>query len=234
MSLALALLAMATGYLTHIGYFGGPVFTPVPAAAPLRHRVAAVFLSGDFGFRAGLGPMVAGRLAADGMPVIGVNSLTFFRTPRTPPEVEALVADAIRRALLFGHADRVVLIGQSFGADMLHVGLARLPASLREKVALVALVVPGDMVEFRASPSEMFDFRPPDASAVPTASRLDWVPALCIHGAQEPHSLCPLLHQPNMRVMALPGGHQLDWDADRLHAALAAAIGEALDGAHAG
>lgn len=227
----LALLFVAglgfSGWLGHIGYFGGPVFFEVPATAPpaaTTARTAAVLFSGDMGFRVGMGPRVAKKLAADGIPVLGVSSLTFFRHERTPDEVRALIADAARRALAFGHADRLILIGQSFGADMLQVGLTGLPPSLRARVRMVGLVVPTDSVIFRASPSELFNWSTPDAAALPTARQLDWVPTVCIHGAQEDESLCPALTLPNVRQVTLPGGHPLHGDVDAVYGALKAEI----------
>ncbi|NWM24929.1 type IV secretion system protein VirJ, partial [Escherichia coli] len=90
------------------------------------------------------GPDIAKRFAADGVPVVGVSSLAYFRQQRTPAEIQKLIADAARRALAFGKADRLMMIGQSFGSDMMHVGLTGLPQDLRAKVKLVALVVPTD------------------------------------------------------------------------------------------
>lgn len=215
-----AVIAGFAAWLCYIGYFGGSVFTEVPAAAGSRARVAAVLLSGDMGFKVGMGPIIAQRLAADGIPVIGVSSLTFFRHERTPQEVEALIADAARRAMAFGHTGRLIMIGQSFGADMLHVGLATAPARLRAHIAMAAMVVPTDTVFYRASPSELFNWTRPDALALPTARLLDWTPLVCIYGAEETDSLCPRLPQPNARTVALPGGHPLHHDDAALYRAL--------------
>lgn len=224
----LVLLALAAAFLGYIGYFGGPVFTFVPAREPSRRAIAAVLLSGDMGFRIGMGPRIAERLARGGTPVLGVSSLAYFRTRRTPAEAEMLVADAIKRALRATKARRVVLIGQSFGADMLQTGLVALPQELRDRVAMVALVVPGDTVSFRASPSELFDFGPADEPALLTARRLDWVRVLCVYGVEEGNSLCPLLDMPNVWRVALPGGHPLKRDAERLYATLSGAIDRAV------
>lgn len=221
------LLAAFAGWLGYVGYFGGQVFFDLPpgrATPPAARGLAVVILSGDMGFRIGMGPQIAHRFAADGLPVVGVSSLAYFRHQRSPAEVRALVAAAARRALGFGHADRLVLIGQSFGADMLHVGLTGLPPDLRARVKLVALVVPTDTVFFRASPSELFNWSAPDAAALPTARRLTWVPAICIQGAEETDSLCPALRQSNMTRVALPGGHMLHHDADALYRTLRGAI----------
>lgn len=231
---ALSMLLL-TGFLAYLGYFGGPVFTVVPASnsAPTpatKAGLGAVVLSGDMGFHVGMAPGIAKRLAAVGIPVIGVNSLSYFRIRRSPAENEALIADAMHRALAQPRVRRVVLIGQSFGADMLHAGLPALPPSLRENVPLVALVVPGDTIEFRASPAELFSLAAPDAPAMRSARNLDWVPVTCIHGAEEVHSLCPLLTLPNVQTVTLPGGHPLNRDVDRVYETLSRAIREASRG----
>jgi type IV secretory pathway VirJ component len=220
--LGLAVVVLgATAAMAWLGYFGGPLFTDVPTRGPSeRAPFAVVLLSSDIGFKTGIAPDIAARFAADGVPVVGVNMLTYMRRTRTPADVTSLIARAEQRALRLGHTDRVVLVGVSFGADMLHVGLVNLPASLRAKVTRVALIVPEDTVQFRASPNEIFDYWTPTVDATPTARRLTWAPLLCIHGVEEPDSLCPLLKQPNARIVALPGGHPLHRDADAVYATL--------------
>jgi type IV secretory pathway VirJ component len=217
-----ALLGFAA-WLGHIGYFGGDTYfeiPPVSRSSIVPSHTVAVLFSGDMGFRVGMGPKIAVRLAADGVPVLGVSSLVEFRHKHRPAEVSTFIEQSIRRGLAFADANRAILIGQSFGADMLQVGAAGLPAELRSRVQMVALVVPGDTVFFRASPAELFNWARPDAAAMPTARRLTWVPAICIYGREEDDSLCPKLDLPNVQRVALPGGHPLHYDADALYIAL--------------
>jgi type IV secretory pathway VirJ component len=214
-------------FLTYIGYFSPFDFEYIPATetpAPGKADIAAVVVSGDMGLNIGMGGQIAERLAAAGIPVIGVNSLTFFRNKRSPNDVVTLINDATKAALKFGKAKQVILIGQSFGADMLPVGLVGMPAELRAKVRMVGLVVPTDTLYFRASPSEMFNWSKPDGDALPYSRKLTWVPTICIYGAEERASLCPALKQPNVHSVTLPGGHPLHRDADAVLNELSAAI----------
>lgn len=224
MAIVSGVMSLLFGYL---GYIGGSLYasTPVPHSAP-RTRFAAIFLSGDMGFNVGMEPQIATMLAGDGIPVLSINSLTYFRVTRTPAVIERLLADGIRRALADGHADHVVLIGQSFGADMLHVGLASLPPDLRRKVALVALIVPEDTVQFRSSPGEVFSFFEKQHDALITARQLDWVPTVCIYGVDEDSSLCTKIALPRFQSIGLPGGHMLRLDSAAVHRELIAAIGK--------
>jgi type IV secretory pathway VirJ component len=197
-----------------------------------RVPVVALFFSGDLGLRFGMGPHVTQGLAVRGIPVMGVNSPTVFGRHRSRAEVDGLVADAVRGALARAHADRVVLIGQSFGSDVLGTGAARLPADLKSKVAAIVLVVPGQTVFFRADPTSLAYRGTPDAQALDAARTLSWAPLTCIYGARETDSLCPLLAAPVKRI-ALPGGHFLDNDPHRLVATILGALRPVLPGMHA-
>lgn len=227
--IVLAVLTPMLGLLCFLGYmgwFGGPVYRlfPAPVAAPVRQRgTVAVFLSGDSGLNIGMGSRVVQAIADRGVPVLAVNSLTAFASRRTPGETRAMIAETIRRALALPNARRVILIGQSFGADMLQFGVAGMPSDLRPRIVQVILAVPGETLLFKATPGGFLDGAP-DLLALPSARAIDWLPVTCIHGVQEENSLCPLLHGRNVRVVALPGDHYLRHDAG----ALAGAIWQAI------
>ncbi|MDR6787724.1 type IV secretory pathway VirJ component [Sphingomonas sp. BE138] len=209
-ALALGLL----GFVGFLGYFGGPVYRLVPPNAPtagIERGTVVVFLSGDMGINAGMGPRLIAALGARGMPVLAVNSLTAFGTRHTPVQIDGFVAATVVRALRLPGAKRVVLVGQSFGADMLNRGTAHLPPTLRPKVRGVVLLVPGATLLFKASPGGVLDGTP-DASALPSARQITWVPLTCIQGREETHSLCPHLSAPNVTRIVLPGGHFLNYD----------------------
>lgn len=227
-ALALVALLMAAGllldHLDRLGYFGGPLYTLLESAGPPRDGLAVVLLSGDMGFNVGLSPKVGARLARAGYPVLAINSLTFAADGRSPAEVQALVREAMRRALALKGVRRLVLIGHSFGADLLHVGLVGLPQPYRDKVAVVLLEVPTDSIYLNAGFREYFELGTPDLPPLASANRLDWVPVTCIYGREETTSLCPIFKLPNVRTVALPGGHKLNRDDAALFATASDAI----------
>lgn len=226
-----ALLTAVLLFLWHIGYIGGALFDVMPAtrSVPLPRRAVALYLSGDMGFHAGLGPDVAERLTGRGIAVVAENSLHFFRARRTPEEAGAMIAEGLRRALRIDPHARLLLLGQSFGADVIAPSLPYVPLALRRRIAFIGLIVPGATRQWRASPSEIFSFSEPEEDSTTAAHRLSWAPLLCIYGAQERASLCPSLGQPNAVRVQLPGGHALSHDADAVSGALLHAIDRVLD-----
>lgn len=224
LSLLVLAAALAAAFYLYAGYYTGPLYRDLPVAHADPARPAIVILSGDMGNRLGMAPRIAARLNDRGYAVVTVNSLTYFSPRRTPAEVTALLEGTMARAMRLGRTDRVVLIGQSFGADMIHAGLAGLPPAQRRPIKSVVLVVPGKDIIFRASPIELAGLEIPDQRALPTASRLTWVPVTCIRGADEDNSLCPELAMPNVWRIVLPGGHKLNSDDGALEAAILPAI----------
>lgn len=231
--LAKTMLALCGAILLsfwYLGYVGGHLFDVLPAkvGSKAEQRAVALYLSGDMGFHAGLGPAIADRLTEHGIPVVAENSLHFFRVRRTPEQTGAMIADGLRRAIAIDPKARLLLLGQSFGADVIAPSLPYVPNALRRRIAFVGLVVPGGTREWRASPSEIFSIGEPEEDAALAGQRLSWVPLLCIHGAEERSSLCPSLHQRNATAVRLPGGHELHHDADAASAILLRAIDKAL------
>lgn len=224
------LLAAALLFLWHIGYIGGRSFDVMPArpGASPPTRAVALYLSGDMGFFAGLGPEMADRLNRHGITVVAENSLHFFRTRRTPEEAGAMIADGLRRALAIDPDARLLLLGQSYGADVIAPSLPYIPFSLRRRIAFIGLIVPGATRQWRASPTEIFSFWEPEEDSRTAAQRLSWAPLLCIYGAEEPASLCPSLRQPNAVRVQMPGGHALAHDPDAVGAVLLHAIDQVL------
>lgn len=214
------------------GYFDRD---PINFFAPRgpRRPVAALYFSGDSGLRFGMGPYAAKALAQRGIAVTGFSSPAWFGVHRTREEVNAAVADAIRQALARTGGDKLVVIGQSYGADILQTGLAALPADLRPRIAAVVLVVPGETVFFRADPLGLEYRGTPDSLGVNTVNAITWAPLTCIYGAAETDSLCPLVRLPHATIIRMPGGHFLDHDSDRLVGHVIEAIRRAVPAAFA-
>ena len=177
---------------------------------------AVVILSSDTGFHSGLSRALAERIAGKHLHLVGVNSLHFAWRTQDPDKIRDLLQTAILRALDDGHARKVIVIGQSYGADLVHLGAASLSDAIRRKIAAIILVGPTSDIYYQIGPREYFGWGTPDAQAIDTARQIDWTPVTCIYGREERNSICPLMRGRNVRRVPLPGDHDLHGDADLL------------------
>ncbi|MFS0772795.1 AcvB/VirJ family lysyl-phosphatidylglycerol hydrolase [Sphingomonas sp. 1P08PE] len=210
-----AVVAALAAWIAIGGYLDRDPIDFFAATGP-RKPVAALYFSGDSGLRFGMGPYAAKALAEHGIAVTGFSSPAYFSVHRTRAEVNAAVAGAIREALARTGGERLVVIGQSYGADILQTGLAALPADLRPRIVAVVLVVPGEGAFFRADPLGLEYRGTPDSLGVNTVNAITWAPLTCIYGVAETDSLCPAVRLPRATIVRMPGGHFLDHDSDGL------------------
>lgn len=177
--------------------------------------VSVLFFSGDSGMR-GMGPYVTEHLAAAGVDTTAISTSTIFRFGVDRATLDRVVAAAVAFAERQAHGRRLVVMGQSYGADVLQTGLADLPAALRPGIARVVLIVPGTGTYYRPDPTGIAYHFAPDSRSIVTASTLRWVPLSCIFGREDDDDLCALLDLPKSTRIGLPGDHYLDHDKPRL------------------
>ena len=179
----------------------------------------ALLLTGDGGW-AGLDQELAARLAASGVPTVGLNSLKYFWKQRTPDETAQDVARIVRHYLSAWNKQRVLLVGYSFGADVLPFVVNRLPPDLRAKVASVSLLGIDGNASFEVSISDWVGANEAGPQTRPEVARIAGLPVLCLYGEGEKDSICPGLAEPRIRREQIGTGHHFGGEyatlADRI------------------
>jgi type IV secretory pathway VirJ component len=161
---------------------------------------------------AGLDQDVAAALSAKGIPVVGLDSLRYYWTARTPDGVAADTDRLIRYYLGHFGKQRVLLIGYSQGADVLPFAVNRLPQATRARVALTAVMGMSEHALFEFHLSGWISDDNSGPATLPEINRIEGLPVLCIYGADESDSLCPKLDPKKFDVVKLKGGHHFDGD----------------------
>jgi type IV secretory pathway VirJ component len=180
----------------------------------VRAKVAgptfAVLLSGDGGW-AGLDKKVAAALADKGIDVVGLDSLRYFWTERTPQGLAADLDRIVRYYAAQWRRTGVVLIGYSQGADVLPFALNRLPPASRQLVTHAVLMGLGQKASFEFHVGNWLSDDDPDALPIyPEAVKLQPRKTLCVYGADEKGSLCPQLAPASVQAHPMKGGHHFD------------------------
>lgn len=183
----------------------------VPVEQP--GRTFAVIVSGDGGW-ASIDKSLADSLASAGIPTVGLDALHYFWTRRTADEMGRDLTAIVQHYRAAWHRDRVLLIGYSRGADVLPFMASRLPADLRDHVALVALLGAEHGIEFEFRVSDWLPGSMQDAThkVLPEVEKLTGYRVLCIYGADEPAPLCPDLDAARFTVHRMTGGHHFGGD----------------------
>ncbi|HSD74883.1 MAG TPA: AcvB/VirJ family lysyl-phosphatidylglycerol hydrolase [Steroidobacteraceae bacterium] len=184
-------------------------------AQPHSERVA-ILLTGDGGW-AGLDRELAARLAAAGVSVVGFNSLKYYWTARTPEQSAADVARVIEHYSTAWQAREVLLIGYSFGADVLPFIVNRLSGELQRRIRAVSLLGPSRLASFEVRVADWLPGRAQGgASIAPEIARMPGLPILCLYGEGESDALCPELPADRVKVAIVGKGHHFGGDYDAI------------------
>lgn len=198
-----------------------------PLPAPTVHANGAdaprvLILSGDGGWGD-----VERHLAEDflrkGMAVTGVDSRKAFNRKRDLDEVVAFVEGLVTRD------PRLIIVGYSFGADLLPVIWPHLSKALRHKTVRVAMIAPTHEGSLGIDPTGRYDGQA--MPVIPLKETITHAPhhrLICIYGAEEKLSGYSSCLNPGFdpaRRIELPGGHNLN----RSYSQIAAAIAEEME-----
>jgi type IV secretory pathway VirJ component len=178
----------------------------VPAAGPEKDALA-VILSGDGGWTS-LDKEVGGALAARGYPVVGLNSLQYFWKARTPDSSAHDLERILIHYLSAWKKRRAILIGYSYGADVLPFMASRLSPGLLASVPLTVLIGLSRTVAFEFHVSEWLGAASgKELPVLPEVRKLKGVRILCLHGEGEKDSPCRELDPGLVKLVSLPGAH---------------------------
>ncbi|MGE6332358.1 virulence factor family protein, partial [Stenotrophomonas sp. NPDC077659] len=176
----------------------------------------AIFVSGDGGW-AGLDKNVAASLSEQGVAVVGIDSLRYFWSERTPKGFAEDLQKIIDHYKQQWHRDKVMLIGFSQGADVLPASINQLPPATRDALDRIVLLSVGRKADFEFHVSNWLGGGGGGLPIAPEVARLPAAKTLCVYGKDDEDALCPdLPANDGVQKMKLPGDHHFNGDYDRL------------------
>ncbi len=197
----------------------------LPAADP--SGTLAVVVSGDGGWR-DIDQVVAGALQKAGVSVVGLDSLRYFWHRKSPDEFGGDLTAVLQHYVAAWHPKRVILVGYSFGADVLPFGYNRLPDPLRARVAMLALLGFGTAADFEIRVTGWLGAAA-SAGALPVMPEMERIPGAlvqCFYGEDEAaDSACPGLAGRGAEVVKTPGAHHFGGDYPALTQRILAGLG---------
>ncbi len=197
--------------LLFFGELNIPGLIEVPAVRA-HGGTMAILYTGDGGWKA-TDRGLANVLANNGIPVAGLNTLHYFWTRRTPEEAAGDFERILVHYLSAWKKERVIVIGYSYGADVLPFILSRLPKGLLAHVELLALLGPSRTVDFEFHLSQWFSgkARRNSLPVLPEIQKLGELKILSFCGSQDGEALCRDMSSPNIQKILIPhAGHRFD------------------------
>jgi type IV secretory pathway VirJ component len=185
----------------------------MPATNMPATNMLAIVLSGDGGWR-DLDQTVAHELQDAGVSVIGIDSLRYFWSRKTPEQTAHDVGRVIQTYARRWHAKSIALIGYSFGADVLPFAYNRLPDAARRKVKMLSLLGFESAADFEIRVISWLGM-PPSGAALPVRPEIAKVPpelVQCFYGEDETDTFCPELAKSGAAVIRTGGSHHFGHD----------------------
>jgi type IV secretory pathway VirJ component len=175
----------------------------------------AIIVSGDGGWR-DIDKSIGEWLGQHGIAVVGVDSLRYFWSKKSPDEVAADLG------LLFDHygaefgTQRYALIGYSFGSDIMPDVWPKLPKAVKDRVGVLSLMALGTNADFEVTVGGFIGA--PSGESRPLGPLLGQLPldrTQCIYGkeeAEDNETSCTAPELGQAERVALEGGHHFDGD----------------------
>ncbi|RYY75682.1 MAG: cutinase family protein [Gammaproteobacteria bacterium] len=185
--------------------------TDETSANEYNSETLAVLITGDGGWAA-IDKNIARILAEKGIATVGFDALSYFWKARTPEETTTDVESVITQYLEKWNKKRVILIGYSFGADVLPFITNNLTDDSKKRLALVALLGMGKTAafEFRLSSWMNADKDSSRLPLLPEIEKMKWANSICIYGVDDPAANCVPIAGLGVRPISMTGDHHFD------------------------
>ncbi len=190
-----------------------PALADLPAVYYDGHDASgpvAILLSGNGGWW-GLCDQLATRLADEHITTVGLNSLAYFVTPRTPA---GIAADIKRMVSTLAPQRPVMLLGYSYGADVVATVYGELDPALRARIHLVSLMGLTRDVNYGIG---FWQVAAETRKTAPAVANISGPAIQCFAGDEEGRkSACHALDPRRVEIVELPGGHHFGGDYETL------------------
>ncbi|PJJ75371.1 virulence protein VirJ [Thermoflavifilum aggregans] len=183
---------------------------PGSQAADAQDKPMALLITGDGGWKT-TDKQLCDELAQQGIPVVALNALKYFWSKKTPEQTTSVVEQLMKHYMEQWHKNKVILMGFSFGADVLPFVVNRLDSSLYHRLIMIVMLSPGTSTDFEIHVSQMLNSNKQwKYNVVDEIRRMPaHAPVLCFFGDEE--HIFPVNQLPaSVQVIYLKGGHHYE------------------------
>ena len=188
---------------------GGLNMPVVEVPAGQQNSTVTLFLSGDGGWR-DLDRDVAGEMAKIGYPVVGIDMLRYYWQHKSPEQSAIDLTELMQHYRQKWGTQRFVLVGYSFGADVLPATYNRLPDAEQKRIDAVILLAFARSANFEIQVDGWLGKAGAEANTGEEMSKLPSNKVVCIYGEEEADESGCTAKTRVGEALNLPGGHHFD------------------------
>lgn len=184
--------------------------------APSHNKPLLFYISGDGGFNKFSNALCA-SLNNKGYDVIGLNSKSYFWNKKTPEQTASDISNFLINKTVGRQNQQIVLIGYSFGADVLPFILIRLPKVIRDKITVSFLMASSGSTDFEIHWSDLFgQSQKRSMDVITEVNKLSNDRIVTISNAGDPDIDTKKIIIKNYKSETLPGGHHFDGNTEEI------------------
>lgn len=179
--------------------------TIIPAKIE-KGETMVLIISGDAGWST-FCTRLAQEYTLAGIPIVGLSSLKYFWNKKTAEQTASDVAALLNEYSVKWKMKQILLVGYSFGADVMPFIYNRLPKNLKEKTKALILLSPSKETDFEIHISYLFG-----SNKMNVANEVMKVdkPMICYYGTEEKEKPLMNLKMKNFKLIILNGAHHYE------------------------
>ena len=169
------------------------------------------FITGDGGYTR-FDKLFCKELAESGFSVVALDALKYFWNEKTPESTTVDVEGIISLYQAKWQKDQVIIIGYSFGADVLPFVYNRLNKSLQDQIKSMVLMSPAIAGDFEIHVTDMLNLggTTKKFDVVSEINKVRKVKILCIYGSEEKAEIKRKTKNEDLTFVTITGGHHYD------------------------
>lgn len=190
---------------------------PVQEWTAVAHDKPVIFyITGDGGFNK-FSTGLCESLNKKGYDVFALNTKSYFWDKKTPEQTASDVNNYLIKKLAGRKNQQVVLLGYSFGADVLPFVIKRLSKNIHEKVLVSFLMASSGSTDFEIHWSDIFGGNKKRSMDVVTEiNKLTNDKIVIISGSDDGNLAVNKITLKRYTHEVLPGGHHFDGDTEEI------------------
>lgn len=167
-----------------------------------------LIISGDGGWT-DFDQTIAEHFSQNGIACVGLDTQKYFWELKTPGNTAQDIAKVLQYYMFRLQKTNFILVGYSFGADVIPFIANRLPEDLKKRLLLVAMLSPDNKTDFEVTINSMLNLGIENSYDVLSEIRkVNFTKKLCIFGSEEDHKdIQKSFKDGGAEITLLNGGH---------------------------